>query len=57
MGTAGMVPAFMQFSDGVNFLAGGIGQEVLDALRKADVSFSIHESMFIEIFILSELYI
>jgi len=36
MGTAGMVPAFMQFSDGVNFLAGGVGQEILDALRRAD---------------------
>jgi flavin-dependent dehydrogenase len=36
MGTAGMVPAFMQFSDGVNFLAGGIGRQVLDALREAD---------------------
>lgn len=36
MGTAGMVPAFMQFSDGINFLAGGIGREILDALRKAD---------------------
>ena len=35
MGTAGQVPAFMQFSDGVNFLAGGIGKEVLDALRSA----------------------
>jgi hypothetical protein len=36
MGTAGMVPAFMQFSDGINFLAGGIGQEILDALRAGD---------------------
>ncbi len=36
MGTAGMVPAFMQFTDGVNFLASGIGQEILDALREAD---------------------
>lgn len=36
MGTAGMVPAFMQFSDGINFLAGGIGRQVLDALREAD---------------------
>lgn len=36
MGTAGLVPAFMQFTDGVNFLAGGIGKEVLDALRAAD---------------------
>jgi hypothetical protein len=36
MGTAGLVPLFMQFTDGVNFLAGGIGREILDALRKAD---------------------
>ena len=26
------VPAFMRFSDGVNFMAGGIGREVFDAL-------------------------
>lgn len=32
MGTAGMVPVFMTFSDGVNFLAEGIGREVLEAL-------------------------
>ena len=31
-----MVPAFMQFTDGMNFLAGGMGQEILDALRAAD---------------------
>ncbi len=36
MGTAGMVPAFMQFTDGVNFLADGIGREILENLRKAD---------------------
>ncbi len=36
MGTAGMVPAFMQFTDGINFLAGGIGKEILDTLRQAD---------------------
>lgn len=35
MGTAGMVPAFMQFTDGVNFLAGGVGKQILDALRAA----------------------
>lgn len=35
MGTAGMVPAFMQFSDGINFLAGGIGREILDNLRES----------------------
>ncbi len=33
-GTAGLVPAFMQFSDGVNFLAAGIGEEILNKLRK-----------------------
>ena len=38
MGTAGMVPAFMQFTDGENFLAGGIGQEILAALQEADGS-------------------
>lgn len=32
MGTAGLVPAFMPFSDGVNFTADGIGREVLDKL-------------------------
>ncbi len=32
MGTAGMVPVFMTFTDGVNFLADGVGREVLDAL-------------------------
>ena len=35
MGTAGLIPAFMTFGDGVNFLAGGIGREVLDRLRQA----------------------
>ena len=34
MGTAGMVPAFMQFTDGVNFLAAGIGQEIYSRLKK-----------------------
>jgi len=32
MGTAGLVPIFMQFADGVNFLAGGVGREVHDKL-------------------------
>jgi hypothetical protein len=36
MGTAGLVPAFMTFSDGVNFLAGGIGAELLKRLQQAD---------------------
>jgi hypothetical protein len=33
MGTAGMVPAFMQFTDGINFMAGGIGKEILGELQ------------------------
>jgi len=34
MGTAGLVPAFMQFTDGIHFLAGGIGEEILNRLRE-----------------------
>lgn len=30
--TAAKVPAFMRFSDGVNFLAGGIGREIFNKL-------------------------
>ena len=36
MGTAGLVPAFMQFTDRVNFLAGGIGREIHDRLFDAN---------------------
>lgn len=32
MGTSGLVPAFMQFGDGINFLAAGFGEELLDRL-------------------------
>ena len=35
MGTAGLLPVFMQFGDGVNFLAGGIGEKVLGDLQQA----------------------
>ncbi len=35
MGTAGLVPAWMTFGDGVNFLAAGIGEEVLDRTHAA----------------------
>ena len=34
MGTAGLVPGFCQFTDGIDFLAGGIGREILDALQQ-----------------------
>jgi len=33
-GTTGLVPAFMPFGNGVDFLAGGIGREVFDALTE-----------------------
>lgn len=47
MGTAGLVPVFMQFSDGVNMLAAGIGEEILTKLHQAggtgpDSRFAIH---------------
>ena len=34
MGTVGMIPAYMQFGDGDNFLAAGIGREILERLWK-----------------------
>ena len=33
MGTAGQIPAFMTFTDGINFLAGGVGREILERLQ------------------------
>lgn len=33
-GTSGMVPAFMQFGDGENFLAAGLGKEILDRMHQ-----------------------
>jgi hypothetical protein len=35
MGTAGMLPVFMMFSDGVNMLAAGVGEQILTRLRQA----------------------
>lgn len=34
MGTAGRVPTFMTFTDGIHFLAAGFGQQVLTKMRK-----------------------
>ena len=50
MGTLGLVPAFMRFTDGINFLAGGFGEELYDRLKemhaiaddRPDDSVSIH---------------
>ena len=36
MGTAGMLPVFMTFSDGVHMLAGGIGDEIQKMLHQRD---------------------
>ena len=44
MGTAGRVPAFMQFTDGVNFLADGIGRQILDALTATGGAFPWKDS-------------
>jgi ribulose 1,5-bisphosphate synthetase/thiazole synthase len=33
MGTAGLVPAFMRFTDGIHFLADGIGREVYEMMK------------------------
>ena len=35
MGTSGLVPVFMQFGDGVNFLAAGFGEQLLERLITA----------------------
>ncbi len=32
MGTSGLIPVFMQFADGVNFLAAGLGREIYEAM-------------------------
>lgn len=40
MGTAGLVPAFMQFGDGVTFLAAGFGEELLQKLIAAGGSYA-----------------
>lgn len=34
MGTAGLVPAFMCFTDGIHFLAAGIGEEIYTRLKR-----------------------
>lgn len=55
MGTAGLVPAFMPFTDGINFLAAGIGKEILDSLRKANGTFP-HDGEGIRVEVLKRVY-
>ncbi|HCE44034.1 MAG TPA: FAD-dependent oxidoreductase [Lentisphaeria bacterium] len=38
LGTAGGVPLFMTFSDGINFVADGIGREVLERMNAEDIA-------------------
>jgi hypothetical protein len=33
MGTIGLVPAFMRFTDGINFLADGVGREIYERMK------------------------
>jgi flavin-dependent dehydrogenase len=37
MGTAGLVPSFSKFSDGINFLADGVGRDVYERCRDTGV--------------------
>lgn len=55
MGTAGMVPVFMQFTDGANFLAGGIGREVAEKLSKAS-GFPLRDGLPIKAEVLKRIY-
>jgi hypothetical protein len=55
MGTAGMVPVFMPFSDGVNFLAGGIGHEIAEKSAKAS-GFPLRDCLPIKAEVLKRLY-
>lgn len=43
MATLALVPAFMRFSDGENFLAGGIGREIFDRHYGKDADFTLKE--------------
>lgn len=40
MATGGLVPCFAQFTDGLNFLAGGVGQEIYNRSKKTGAIFS-----------------
>lgn len=43
MATIAQVPAFMRFSDGVNFLCGGVGREIFNSLYGEDADYTIIE--------------
>ncbi len=43
MGTSAMIPAFMRFSDGINFLSGGIGREIFNKLYGENADYTIEQ--------------
>ena len=45
LGTAGGVPMFMTFSDGVNFLADGMGREIVERMNSEDTASPLHNSI------------
>lgn len=54
-GTAGLVPAFMPFDNGVDFLADGIGREIYEATRK-DPSVIMDRTIGIQVEKLKKIY-
>ncbi|MBA7642059.1 hypothetical protein ES703_49745 [subsurface metagenome] len=58
LGTAGMVPCFMQFTDGENFLADGFGREIVGKIREygGENGGSIHGGYSIKAEILKRIY-
>ena len=49
LGTVGGVPLFMTFSDGVNFVADGIGREILERMNTEDTDSPLVNSIHPEI--------
>jgi len=51
MGTSGLVPAFMQFGDGVTFLAAGLGREIYENLKQETTLFQddVHGNVSIDV--------
>jgi hypothetical protein len=42
MGTAGLVPVYLHFGDGVNFLSGGVGEEIYNRLKQQTTKLYLH---------------
>jgi len=58
MGTAGRVPNFMRFGDGVNFLADGVGRKIYNRLKKSGKLYrdGIHGAVSIDAEVLKRVY-